>query len=68
MVLDMEQMKFLNFNKPPMFLLLLDQNGQVKPIVSADGRIVEVIIENIGSNYTSIPDLIYSLLLELVVF
>ena len=32
-------------------------NAQVKPVVSADGKIVEVIIENIGSNYTSIPDL-----------
>ena len=30
-------------------------NAQVKPIVSADGRIIEVIIENVGSNYTSIP-------------
>ena len=47
----------LNFNKPPNVSVTSGSNAQVKPVVSADGRIVEVIIENVGSNYTSIPDL-----------
>ena len=47
----------LNFNKTPNVSIISGQNGQVNPIVSADGRILEVIIENIGSRYTSIPDL-----------
>ena len=45
----------LNFNKPPNVSVTSGSNAQVKPVVSADGRIVEVIIENVGSNYTSIP-------------
>ena len=48
--------EIINFNKPPNVSIVSGKNAQAKPIVSADGRIVEVIIENIGSNYTSIPD------------
>ena len=49
--------EIINFNKPPNVSVVSGKNAQVKPIVTADGRIIEVIIENIGSNYTSIPDL-----------
>jgi len=47
----------INFKKLPNVSVVSGENAQVKPIVSSDGRIIEVIIENIGSNYTSIPDL-----------
>ena len=47
----------INFNKLPNVSVVSGENAQVKPVVSSDGRIIEVIIENIGSNYTSIPDL-----------
>ena len=49
--------EIINFNKLPEVSVVSGRNAQVKPIVSSDGRIIEVIIENIGSNYTSIPDL-----------
>ena len=49
--------EIINFNKPPQVSVKSGVNAQVKPIVSADGRIIEVIIENIGSDYTSIPNL-----------
>ena len=53
----MEPMNIINFNKLPNVSVVSGENAQVKPVVSSDGRIIEVIIENIGSNYTSIPDL-----------
>ena len=49
--------EILNFNKLPDVSVNSGVNAQVKPIVSADGRIIEVIVENIGSNYTSVPDI-----------
>ena len=49
--------EIINFNKPPQVSTKSGTNAQVKPVVSADGRIIEIIIENVGSNYTSIPDL-----------
>ena len=49
--------EIINFNKLPEVSVISGRNAQVKPIVSADGRIIEVIVENVGSNYTSIPDL-----------
>ena len=49
--------EILNFNKLPNVSVVSGSNAQVKPIVSADGRILEVIIENVGSNYTSTPDI-----------
>ena len=47
----------LNFSKLPNVSVVSGKNAQVKPVVSSDGKIIEVIIENIGSNYTSVPDL-----------
>ena len=49
--------EIINFTKLPEVTVRSGENAQVKPIVTADGRIIEVIIENIGSNYTSIPNL-----------
>ena len=49
--------EIINFIKLPDVTVTSGVNAQVKPIVTADGRIIEVIIENVGSNYTSIPNL-----------
>tara|TARA_Y100000592_G_scaffold67453_1_gene104793 strand:- start:1473 stop:14264 length:12792 start_codon:yes stop_codon:yes gene_type:complete len=49
--------EIINFNKLPDVTVTSGVNAQVKPIVTADGRIIEVIIENVGSNYTSTPNL-----------
>ena len=46
----------INFNKLPQVSVRSGANAQAKPIVSADGKIIEVIIDNVGLNYTSIPD------------
>ena len=43
----------INFNKPPQVSIVSGVNAQAKPIVSSDGKIIEVLVENIGSNYTS---------------
>ena len=53
----MELMRLLILIKLPDVTVTSGVNAQVKPIVTADGRIIEVIIENVGSNYTSIPNL-----------
>jgi len=47
----------INFTKLPQISVISGTNAQVKPIVSSDGRIIEVIIDNRGSGYTSIPNL-----------
>ena len=47
----------INFNKPPQVSIISGVNAQAKPIVSSDGKIIEVIVENVGSNYTSIPNI-----------
>ena len=49
--------EIINFKKPPNVSVISGKNAQAKPVVSADGRIVEVIVNNVGSNYTSIPDI-----------
>jgi hypothetical protein len=48
--------EIINFKKPPNVSITSGKNAQVNPIVSADGKIVEVIVNNVGSDYTSIPD------------
>ena len=45
----------INFNKPPQVSIISGVSAQAKPIVSSDGKIIEVLVENIGSNYTSTP-------------
>ena len=47
----------INFIKNPNVSIVSGSNAQAKPIVSSDGKIVDVIIENVGSNYTSIPNI-----------
>ena len=50
--------EIINFNRRPSVSVLSGQNAQVTPIVTADGRIIEVIVSNVGSKYTSTPDLV----------
>ena len=50
--------EIINFNRRPSVSILSGQNAQVTPIVTADGRIIEVIVSNVGSQYTSTPDLV----------
>ena len=47
-----------NYNRRPSVSVISGVNAQVTPIVTADGRIIEVIISNVGSKYTSTPDLV----------
>jgi len=47
----------INYNRQPQFLVDTGSTAQVKPIIS-NGRIVDVIVLNSGSNYTSPPELI----------
>lgn len=49
--------EIINFKKTPSVSIVSGKNAQAKPVVSADGKIVEVIVNNIGSDYTSIPDI-----------
>ena len=46
-----------NYNRRPSVSVISGVNAQVTP-VTADGRIIEVIISNVGSKYTSTPDLV----------
>lgn len=47
----------INYNRQPQFLIDTGSTAQVKPIIS-NGKIVDVIVLNSGSNYTSPPQLI----------
>ena len=47
----------INYNKQPEFLIDNGSKAQVKPIIS-NGRIVDVVVLNPGTNYTSPPDLV----------
>ena len=46
----------INFNREPDVTVSSGENAQVRPVVS-NGSIIEVIVENKGSNYISPPDL-----------
>ena len=50
--------EIINLNRRPSVSIISGQNAQVTPIVTADGRIIEVIVSNVGSKYTSTPDLV----------
>ena len=50
--------EIINYNRKPLVSVISGRNAQVQPIVSSDGKIIEVIIENVGSQYTSTPDLV----------
>jgi len=45
----------INLNKPPQVSIISGANAQAQPIVSSAGEIIEVLVENVGSKYTSIP-------------
>ena len=49
--------EIINFVREPEISLLSGSNGQIKPVVGVNGDIIEVIVENKGSNYNSPPDL-----------
>jgi hypothetical protein len=49
--------EILNYNRQPEFLLLNGEGAQLTPIVN-NGSIVDVIINNPGSNYNSSPNLV----------
>ena len=50
--------EIINFNRRPSVSVVSGQNAQATPIVTADGRIIEVIVSNVGSKYTSTPDIV----------
>jgi hypothetical protein len=50
--------EIINLNRKPSVSIISGRNAQVTPIVTADGRIIEVIVSNVGSRYTSTPDLV----------
>ena len=49
--------EILNFYRDPQFSLLIGENSQLTPIVSADGKIEEVLVNISGNYYYSPPDL-----------
>ena len=49
----------LNFEKQPLITLDSGSGAQLTPVIS-NGKIVEVIVNNSGSGYNSIPDLVIS--------
>ena len=51
--------EIINLNRQPQFSLVNGEGALVNPIVN-DGKIVDVIIDNTGSNYDSPPELIVS--------
>ena len=53
----MVHLKLNNFIREPEITLLSGSNGQLKPIVGKNGDIIEVIVENKGTNYNSPPNL-----------
>ena len=50
--------EIINLDRKPSVSIISGRNAQVTPIVTADGRIIEVIVSNVGSRYTSTPDLV----------
>jgi hypothetical protein len=47
----------LNVDRQPLFTTISGSNAELYPIIS-NGQITEVLVNNVGKNYTSIPDLI----------
>jgi hypothetical protein len=50
--------EIINFYRQPSFVLKSGKSAQLNPIVSTDGKITEVLIDNTGSEYNSPPSLI----------
>jgi|TARA_B100000073_G_scaffold52358_1_gene38590 hypothetical protein len=49
--------EILNYDRQPKITIDKGKNAQVKPIIN-DGKIINVIVLNSGSNYTSTPDIL----------
>ena len=49
--------EIINFYRQPSFTLKSGKNAQLNPIVSSDGKIIEVLVDNVGSEYNSPPTL-----------
>ena len=47
--------KIVNYNRQPNITLLSGKDAQLKPIVSLEGKIIGVIVNNPGSDYNSLP-------------
>jgi hypothetical protein len=47
----------INYNRQPVFTPKKGKNAQLIPIISVDGKLTEVIVLNVGSEYNSPPDL-----------
>ena len=50
--------EIINFYRQPSFTLKTGKSAQLNPIVSTDGKITEVLVDNTGSEYNSPPTLI----------
>ena len=50
--------EIINFYRQPSFTLKSGKSAQLNPIVSTDGKITEVLVDNTGSEYNSPPTLI----------
>ena len=48
--------EIINFNRQPQFKLIAGSQAQLTPVIN-DGRIVEVLVQNVGKEYNSPPDL-----------
>ena len=48
----------INFNRQPSFVLKSGKSAQLTPVVSSDGRIIKVIVNNPGSEYNAPPTLV----------
>lgn len=49
--------EIVNYNRQPQISLLRGSGALLTPIVSADGRIIEILVNNKGTGYNSIPTL-----------
>jgi len=47
--------EILNYNRQPVITLINGENAQVSPLVSSEGKIIDIIINNQGSGYNSPP-------------
>jgi hypothetical protein len=52
--------EIINFYRQPSFTLKSGKSAQLNPIVSTDGKIIEVLVDSVGSEYNSPPTLIVS--------
>ena len=50
--------EIINFNREPVLTLSSGRTAQLNPIISSEGRIVEVLVDNSGAEYNCPPDLV----------